>query len=114
MAQREAVVAKQAAEAVQQQAQAAQQLRCNLTDTDATRMLVAEELATKQVEWQKWRQSHSFALLKLNDAAARYPYYVIRCTRGSMNERVKLVRKKHPQALVIFLHMKVPNSINLY
>src|SRR5579864_7854743 len=77
-------------------------------------MQVEEAFAVKQNDWHKWRQSHAFALLKLNDPTARYPYYVIRCKRDDMNDRIKTLRKKHRQALVIFQHRKVPNEVNLY
>ena len=43
-----------------------------------------------------------------------FPYYVIRCKRATMNERIKNLRRKHPHALVIFQHRKIPNGINLY
>jgi len=110
-AQREAEAAQQDAEVAQQHAN---QLHDTLMETDAARMQVEEDLAARRTEWQKWRQSHSFTILKLNDAGARYPYYVIRCRRATMNGRIKMLRKKHPRALVIFQHKKVPNGVNLY
>jgi hypothetical protein len=89
-------------------------LREGLIETDTARMQVTDAFANKQEEWQKWRQSHAFSLLKLNDPGARFPYYAVRCKRINMNQRIKAIRKNHPRAVVIFQHRKVPNGINLF
>jgi hypothetical protein len=89
-------------------------LRGDLVEVDAARVQVTEAFTKKRVDWDKWRQSHAFSLLQLHDTSAKYPFYVIRCKRTIMNARIKILRKKHPRAVVIFQHRKVPNGINLY
>jgi hypothetical protein len=89
-------------------------LREGLIETDTARLRVEEAFKIRREEWHMWRQSHAFSLLKLNDQNARYPYYAIRCKRVNMNERIKVLRRKHPRAVVVFQHRKVPNGINVY
>ena len=64
---------------------------------------------------QTWASTHSFTLLRINDIdSICMPYYGIRCQRRSMSRTINKLRRKHPNAEVIFQQMKIPNAVNLF
>ena len=68
---------------------------------------VTQELAT-------WASTHSFTMLRLNDEFAKLPYYAIRCMNRNMQKRIIEIRRKHPNAIMVYQLSSVPNAINMY
>jgi hypothetical protein len=73
-----------------------------------------DKLCSKIREKQVWSTTHSFSMVKLNDENSQRPFYVIRCQGRRMNAAIKKLRRKHPEAEVLFLQRKIPNAVNLY
>lgn len=71
---------------------------------------VVDKIREKQV----WSTTHAFALLHLHDDNSKRPYYVIRCQGRRMGGSINKLRRKHPQAEVLYQQKKVPNAVNLY
>ena len=64
---------------------------------------------------ETWASTHSFTLLRINDPnSICMPYYGIRCQRRSMSRTINKLRRKHPNAEVLFQQMKIPNAVNLF
>jgi KilA-N domain/Protein of unknown function (DUF3627) len=68
----------------------------------------------KAKERQVWASTHAFSMVKLNDEKSAHPFYVIRCQNRRMNGAITKLRRKFPQATVVYQHKKVPNAVNLY
>src|SRR3977135_4533587 len=49
-----------------------------------------------------WSSTHSFAILKVNDATARGAYYAIRRKRRDMRTTIRKFTNKHPQATIMY------------
>jgi ribosomal protein L31 len=68
----------------------------------------------KAKERQVWASTHAFSMMKLNDEKSTHPFYVIRCQNRRMNGAITKLRRKFPQATVVYQQKKVPNAVNLY
>jgi len=71
-------------------------------------------LNKSRVDLALWACTHSFTILKVNDAAARGPYYAIRRKRSDMNRTVNNFQKKFPNAVIVYQQKYIPNGVNLY
>jgi hypothetical protein len=83
-------------------------------DKDNKRIVAVTALDSKKHELNSWASSHAFSILNLNDAKSLMPYYVIRCKRRQMATTVKHLRRRHPQAQIIFQHRRIPNAVNMF
>ena len=72
------------------------------------------EIRAKEHRHQVWSSTHAFTMLRLNNPAAKLPYYAIRCKRGDMSGAIKKVKVKHPHSILIYAHSYVANPVNLY
>src|SRR3977135_2296241 len=61
-----------------------------------------------------WSSTHSFAIMKVNDATARGAYYAIRRKRRDMRTTIRKFTNKHPQATIMYHQKFTPNSVNLF
>ena len=73
-----------------------------------------ENITEKETQHRKWSSTHSFTLLKTNDAEAVLPYYVIRCLRGKVSSAINKLHLKHPKAQIVWQQYLIPNVVNLY
>jgi hypothetical protein len=69
---------------------------------------------TRIREKQAWSTTHAFSMMKLNTGNCRRPYYAIRCQGKRMSAAITKLRRKFPDAEVIYQQRKVPNTVNLY
>ena len=63
---------------------------------------------------RKFAATHSFKMLKTNDANSKYPYYAVRCKRSHVRCALKRLQPKHPNATVSYMQTSIPNAINFY
>ena len=73
-----------------------------------------EKLENVDKELTKWGSTHAFTMLRLNDVHAKMPYYAIRCVRQLMNGRIKKIRAKYPNSVLIYQQRYCPNAVNLF
>ena len=86
----------------------------DLMDTNTKYIVATAALTSKKDELNTWASTHAFYLLNLNDSSIQMPYYAIRCKRRKMAPTIKRLRRKHPQAEIIFQHRRIPNAVNMY
>ena len=90
------------------------ELREDLIVTDTQRIHAETEVNSRKAILEMWASTHAFTMLRLDDPAAKMPYYAIRCKRQKMSPAINKLRKRFLKVKVIYQHRRVPNSINLY
>jgi hypothetical protein len=83
-------------------------------DLYATRQFTMQTLDHATTSLNKWAHFHTFTLLKLHDANAPLPYYAIRCTSRGRTTAINKLKRKHPNATMLFENKKIPSGVNLY
>jgi hypothetical protein len=73
-----------------------------------------KEFKKKKLQLDTWGNSHAFTMMRLNDPEARLPLYAIRCKRSAMKDAIIKRRKKHPNSVLIYQNINVPNPVNMY
>lgn len=58
--------------------------------------------------------THSFLIMKVNDANAPGDYYVIRRKRKNMSTTIKKFQIRHPNAGIMYHQKFAPNGVNLF
>src|SRR5271163_1535005 len=68
----------------------------------------------RRVDVVQQKTTHCIAILQLNDDAAEFPYYMIRCKGRALKPSIRKIQKRHCAACLIYVQKHVSNTKNLF
>jgi hypothetical protein len=74
---------------------------------------LGDEVNKKKKALDIWAKMHAFTLIRTN-TPNKLPYYVIRCLKGRMSNRIKRLRLKHPAMILPYQKCNIANGVNLF
>ena len=71
------------------------------------------QLAQAKLTLRKWSGTRAFLLASTNDSSAKKPYYIIQWKRRGLKPAMNKLVRRHPSAIVVFLHHMIPGNVNM-